>query len=700
MTKRFLEFLRRGWGKPPRVIVRWLVRQVRAEIDQYRAPGRARQLTPERLLDALQGSSLDSLWRRLGEAPFPTHTGPTTRKDYEKSCPGDGQRIIAAAEAATQRQVDLLGSGPVTLDKPIPWHKDFKSGHSWPDVPFRRVDFMDLDRDSDVKVPWELSRLQWLIPAGQAYLMTGDERYATNVQGVIAEWADANPIARGVNWASTMDVALRGITLVWLFRVFCQSAGWSDEGFRHQFLKLLYLLGDFTSRHLEWSDVNGNHLLTDAAGLVVMGLFFSDAPEPRSWQALGWRILEDELPKQVHGDGVDFEASTAYHRLALELFLLPALYRRALGLGVSEGYADRLRRMAAFTAAYSRPDGSAPLWGDADNGRVLPFGPGTPEAINDHRYLIAITGSAFGDAELRALASNQGTNTAPEVFWTLGPEATANLPAELAAQGSRAFAEGGVYIMRSDDEMTGGDHVFIDGGPVGFAGRGGHGHNDCLSFEAVLDGVPLITDCGTYVYSADPEWRNDFRSTAFHNTPVIDRQEQNRLVRPEYLWTLKPDATPEVRKWDTSAGRDIFVGGHEGYRRLAQPVTPVRGIMLNKAEHRLVIADRFEGAGVHSVRIPYHLAPGAHVTEAGPGLWRIKSGDGEFLLVSDGDDAWVSALGEGWVSPSYGVKVKAPVLNFLLEGELKPLLVGLMPAQGAPKDPRAWLAETAADLTP
>ena len=60
----------------------------------------------------------------------------------------------------------------------------------------------------------------------------------------------------------------------------------------------------------------------------------------------------------------------------------------------------------------------------------------------------------------------------------------------------------------------GGDHVFIDAGPVGMKGRGGHGHNDCLSFEAVLDGVPLIVDSGAYVYTASVEWRNRFRSTA------------------------------------------------------------------------------------------------------------------------------------------------------------------------------------------
>ena len=41
-------------------------------------------------------------------------------------------------------------------------------------------------------------------------------------------------------------------------------------------------------------------------------------------------------------------------------------------------------------------------------------------------------------------------------------------------------------------------------------GRGGHGHNDILSFELWLDGMNLVTDCGAYLYTASREWRNRF----------------------------------------------------------------------------------------------------------------------------------------------------------------------------------------------
>jgi hypothetical protein len=62
---------------------------------------------------------------------------------------------------------------------------------------------------SDVEVAWDLSRLQWLMPAGQAYLLTGEERYAEAVRAVLESWIDANPYAQTVNWSSTMEAALR-----------------------------------------------------------------------------------------------------------------------------------------------------------------------------------------------------------------------------------------------------------------------------------------------------------------------------------------------------------------------------------------------------------------------------------------------------------------------------------------------------------
>ena len=82
-------------------------------------------------------------------------------------------------------------------------------------------------------------------------------------------------------------------------------------------------------------------------------------------------------------------------------------------------------------------------------------------------------------------------------------------------------------------------HLFIDCGDVGMRGRGGHGHNDILSFELFMNGANIVTDCGAFVYTASREWRNRFRSTAFHNTIQVDDEEVNRFVEPNALWQLR-----------------------------------------------------------------------------------------------------------------------------------------------------------------
>ncbi|MEE2698557.1 MAG: alginate lyase family protein [Pseudomonadota bacterium] len=686
MNKRFFEFVRRCWLKPPHVILRWIARYIVVELRQPIDQRQAKKLSIIKVLKLLDANNLNDLWLELGNADFPLQVGRISIDDYNLACPEDYKRIETAANNVLQHKVNLLGSGTINLGNHISWHKDFKSGYTWPNISSRRIKIMDLNTSSDIKVPWELSRLQWLIPAGQAFLINGDERYSEKVKNIIKDWDTSNPLGWGVNWACNMEVALRSITLIWLFKVFYKSAAWKDEKFRSVFLKLLYLHGKFIFSNLEWSDINSNHLTTNAVGLVFIGLFFMQGEEPNSWSSRGWNILNSELPKQVFQDGVNFEGSIAYHRLVTELFLLPALYRKSIGLEVKESYVNRLRKMAEFIKTYSRTDGSSPLWGDADDGRTIPFG---GQGINDHRYLISIIGLYFGDNNLRA----EPTKSAAEIFWVLGLDAILKAKSNAKEPSSKAFHNAGVFILREKDDL-----VFINCGPVGMSGRGGHGHNDCLSFEASLQGQSLITDCGSYVYSADYKSRNNFRSTSFHNTPIIDDEEQNRFVHPEFLWTFYDDAKPKVHLWSSNGDMDHFVGAHTGYHRLHTPVTPVRSITLEKTSHSIIIFDRFEGAGKHKIQIPYHLSLGLDVIEDGHGLWKIIAEKQEFIMIADITNNWTTEINNGLVSLSYGKKHPIKVINFYRDGPLNSLSVAMMPAKNAPTNPVKWLRKISADL--
>jgi uncharacterized heparinase superfamily protein len=654
--------------KPPRYIVERAVQELHGQVERFAAPRRSRWLTKERLLRAAGRPNIGAWWQSLADRPFLTVTTMDAAA-LDALCPGDSARLLQEADRALARRVDLLGSGPIELGADVDWHRDYKSGVRWQPAYCRDIKYNDLDRPSDVKFPWEVSRMQWMVPLGQAYALTGDERYAAAARDLIDSWIAENPYACSVNWACTMDVALRLISWCWFFQIFCRSEAWDDDGFRGRFLQSLYLHADFTARHLEKSDVNGNHYTADAAGLVFAGLFFGPDGQAAAWLELGWSILRSEIALQVFPDGVDFEASVPYHRLVQELFLYPALYRLRCGLPVDDQYRDRLLAMARFTAAYSRPDGSVPLWGDADDARTLPF---RMHPINDHRYLLAIAGLGLDDSALADAFSGSRS----EAAWMFGPAVAGQLADrnEAPAAASAAFAEGGFYVLRNAS-----DHVFVDCGPLGLAGRGGHGHNDLLSFEAVVDGVHLVSDCGAYLYTADYRERNRFRSTAYHNTPQVDREEINRFIRPDYLWFLHDDARFGVEHLEFGSDCDRLDLMHTGYGRLPSPVTVRRSFVLDHRDHSLSIADRFDGSGEHRIDAPLHLALGVDCELQGDAAV-CTAGERRFVISWQQPEAWSVELERARISPSYGTVVPCWRLNWTRSGKLEPLDVTIRPA--------------------
>ena len=670
MLSRFRRVLR----KPASYIVERLSHELRMRAERVRGPRRARRWSAAYLARLHGFATVDAWWQALGERPYLAHLGPAAA-EYEALCPNDRERVLAAARRARDHVVDLLGSGDVHLGDRVDWHRDYKSGFVWPRAYFAMLQYGSPADRSDVKFPWELSRLQWMLPLGQAFLLTQEDEFARKARALIESWLETNPHAGSINWACTMEVALRIVSLSWLFHVFKHADAWRDSRFRGEFLRMLYLHADFTARHLEKSDINGNHYTADAAGLVYAGLFFGDHADGKSWFELGWAILRDELPKQVYADGVDFEASIAYHRLVQELFLYPALYARLHGVEIPAAYRERLVLMAHYTAAYVRQDGSVPLVGDADDARTLPLG---GQAINDHRYLLGVTGVAFDDADL----IGQFDGPRSEIYWLLGPSAAATLDEQSCRRpipASATFPAGGYYVMRNAS-----DHVFAICAPVGLAGRGGHSHNDCLSVDAMLAGVHLFSDCGAYVYTADYAERNRFRSTAYHNTPRADGEEINRYLSPTLLWWLHNDARPVVRHVSFSSLEDRLVLSHTGYERLAAPVTPVRTLTLCHATHVLRIEDAFEGTGEHLIEVPLHLALGVNVVETTHDGIVLAAQGRRFAVTWNPLHEWELEITDGRLSPSYGVALPTRVLRWRRLGPLVALTVNVSPESHSP----------------
>ncbi len=637
---------------PPRLLAARIVEEART---QTRRPWSL--LYPRLLGDraVLNGApDFDALWDRQMTAPF--FVRPADRASHAAAFRGRYQDEVGAgmatAEAAMRHEFDLLGSGVRALGKKLPWLDDFKTGRHYPVQYCRDIQYMELDKPTDVKVPWELSRCQHFTALGQAYWLTGDERYAEEYRAEIEDWIAVNPFAYSVNWACAMDVALRAINWIWGFYFMAGSRACADPAFRRLLLRSLFLHGEFVYQNLEKGDVNGNHYLSDGAGLVFVGLFFRHTPQGRRWLAQGKTIVFDEMLLQVSEDGVDYEQSTSYQRLVLELFQTSYLLLERHGEAVPDAQAARLARMLEFVAAYTKPDGLAPLIGDADDGRVQKLG---SQRLNDHRYLLSTGAAQCARPDLKAAAGRFWE----ESFWLLGPAgATAfdSLPGD-APPRSAAFPAGGFYVLRSPSA-----HVVIDCGEVGMRGRGGHGHNDITSFELYLNGMNLVTDCGAYLYTASREWRNRFRSTAFHNVAQVDDAEFNRFIGPDALWQLIYDAHPVDLNWKTDGFGGYFCGGHDGYARLVPPVASKREIYLDPQRPRVAVRDHLASAGPRGTTWRFHFDPSVTAELVGPDCRLQSAGHEAWLLAADEQDSRVRRLERGWVSSGYGVRAETWVL--------------------------------------
>ena len=650
----FLARGRKALRMPPAKLIARLAEEAQHQTRRPWASVYPRVLRDATIFGESGAGDYGALWDRLMASPFFLHCGDRERyaSAFRQRYPDEVNAVIATAEAAVRHEFDLLGSGPTALGQKLPWLDDFKTGRHYPIQYCRDIQYMELDKPTDVKVPWELSRCQHFTALGQAYWLTGDERYPGEYRAQIEDWIAANPFAYSVNWACAMDVALRAINWIWGFHFMAASPACADPAFRRLLLRNLFLHGEFVFRNIERSDVNGNHYLSDAAGLVFLGTFFRHTAQGRRWLEQGKTMVLDEMLLQVSADGVDFEQSTSYQRLVLELFLTSYLLLDINDERLPQAQEDRLIRMCEFVAAYTKPDGLAPLIGDADDGRVQKLG---TQPLNDHRYLLSTVAARYDCADLKQAAGRFWS----ESFWLLGPEKAVwfdTMP-DAGEPRSVAFPEGGFYVLRSPEA-----HVVIDCGEVGMRGRGGHGHNDITSFELYLNGMNVVSDCGAYLYTASREWRNKFRSTAFHNVAQVGDEELNRFLGPDALWQLHYDAHPVDPRWHSSGFGGYFSGGHDGYTRLNPPVTSRREVFVDARQPRVVLRDSLSSAEAWATTWRFHFDPDVSAELVGADCRLRARGREVWLLAADETDRRERRLERGWVSRGYGVRAETAVL--------------------------------------
>jgi hypothetical protein len=639
------------------------------------------RLTPESLLDDFRARPSHAFFVAFNE-------GQATRAALDTRFGGrERELLLERAERIVVGKFDLLGLRGLDFGDPVDWHLEPVAGKRTPLAHWSRIDYLNASVAGDKKITWELNRQQYFSVLGRAYRRTGDERYAETFARHLDAWMNANPPKRGINWASSLEVAFRAISWLWSLQFFKHSTHLTPALYMRA-LKFLHLHARHLEDNLSTYFSPNTHITGEALGLVYLGTLLPEFRAAARWRETGARILFDQLDRQIRPDGVYFEQTSYYQRYTTDFYTHFLLLLRAgrIDDGGDDGNATRVAALEAKLQAsldhlmyLTMPDGTTPLFGDEDGGRFTWL---DERAHNDFRPALASGALLFRRADYRHVAGE----ASEETLWLSGARGLRDFDALDAtrppAANSRAFHDGGYYVMR-DGWTPQSNYLLLDCGPHGSL-NGAHAHADALAVLGLsARGRHLLVDSGTYTYTGSNALRDRFRATAAHNTLTVDGESSSV---PESAFRWRQAARASCRRWLSQTRFDLFEGEHDGYERLASPVKHVRGVLFVKGDY-WIVRDRAETSGTHAYELNFHFAPRAAAsieTENGETFARAScGGDGDATTAAL--DLFAFARGGAWRahvelhSARYGAAVEASVCTFAFKGSAQEVFTLLVP---------------------
>ena len=587
--------------------------------------------------------------------------------------PESAEQIVQRAERICQHRFDLLGYENLDYGAQIDWHSDRVHGKRAPRKQWFKIKYLDFEEVGDSKVTWELNRHQHFVTLAKAFRLTGDVKFASELFAQWHHWHSQNSYPVGINWASSLEVAFRSLSWLWTYFLMADSPAMPST-FRQSWLRSMAISGRHIETYLSTYFSPNTHLLGEAVALFFIGTLCPEIPSSRRWQQRGWRIVQQEAVRQVRADGLHFEQSTYYHVYALDFFLHSAILASLNQIEVPKEFDRILERMLDILAALARP-GIAPAFGDDDGGRL--FDP----SRNRIRYMTdpLSTGAVLfgrGDFKMAAGAPTE------EMLWLLGESGIdefQRICGEQLPDSSAAFRTSGIFLMSGKNRQW---QLAIDAGPQG-AHTAGHGHADALSLTLTASGRELLIDSGTCEYVGPDSQRDQFRGTRAHNTLMIGGADQARPRGP-FGWERLPRVQAEG--WIAGKTFDLFVGSHDGYSQLPNPVTHRRFVFALKSG-LFFVRDLALGFGEYPLDLFWHMGQSLREEEAD--LFVAEGAALRFMAFDS--HGWSRKVEEQFHSPAYGVKERHSVLHFSTRAQLPAEFVTIIVAMPHAQHPKGNL---------
>lgn len=428
----------------------------------------------------------------------------------------------------------------------INWQKDIISGYEWNSKKwYYPIEIPKLE-GVDIKIPWELGRLQHLPRLAICYLKCENERTVLQdeFESQLMDFCASNPVRWGVQSMCSMDIGIRLANIVLAYSIMKGAGCVFNDFFENMLANMIYDYGKHIYFNLEKSDkFNNNHYLGDLLGLVVAAVSLANIKEKEEWLNFSQKELIKEFENQFNTEGTNREGSSAYHLLSTELivFSFILLINNQI-LNMDQIDFERIIGGRDFINALTTPNNKFTLIGDNDSGRVFHFFKDRLTEVKDILNVFiensppqTVYGSIIDVLILNIKMLNITTKQKIQKY-KIG-EKKENFFGFLYQENKyykvenmdienvyvTIFEQFGVFVWKSNEL-----YLCVNMSDIGQNGQGGHSHNDKMSFELYINGKPIFIDPGTYVYTASIEKRNLYRSVYAHNV-INTGVEQNEF---------------------------------------------------------------------------------------------------------------------------------------------------------------------------
>ncbi|TRY27513.1 heparinase [Brevibacillus sp. LEMMJ03] len=501
-----------------------------------------------------------------------------------------------------------------------------------------------------------LNRARYMAELGQAYWLTGDEKYAAGFVRLMTDWLAQNPLTeeevhasreRFYNVKDTWRKLDSGIRIVnWIKGYYCvrTSPAWGRDEER-LFWDALRLHGMYLHIAYVPHDRQSNWGFLETNGLFQIGLLFPALAEAQTWLSAAVERLAAMVRLQVFEDGMHNEQSPMYHHEVLQCLFECVWLAEKNGLAYPDELKRTLYSMYTASLALLKPNGHQPMASDSDD--------------TDIRDILCQGAVLFGRGDLKSQAYPVLDYQGIWYFGREGVDAYERLPAEPPAFASVHLEQAGYIAMRSGWSPDA-HYLLFDAGHMALTGKA-HGHDDLLHIELSAHGREFLVDAGRYTYMENDE-RRYFKEAFQHNVVTVDGLPVSAYIDS---WQWGRTALPLDRYCRIHEAYAYAQAGHDGYLSLSRPVQVLRRILYVPPDCWIVV-DTFRSDGAHGYAQHFHFAEDVPLRidqETGTARTAFSEG-GNLTLMQLGRGRGEWTMQPCWISRHYNQKRKATKLVY------------------------------------